>query len=88
MAWTIEYTATARKQLHKLDRQMAQRIDGFLAERIAKRADPREIGKQLSGPLGDLWRYRVGNYRILVDLQDERLVVQVLRIGHRRHIYR
>lgn len=65
MAWTIDYTETARKQLRKLDKQMARRILDFMDERIAGQEDPRGTGKALTGPmLGAYWRYRVGEYRI------------------------
>lgn len=88
MIWTIEYTATARKQLHKFDRQIAQRIDCFLQERVATLDQPQALGKALTGPLGGLWHYRVGDYRVVCDLQDAKLTVLVLRIGHRRQVYR
>jgi len=65
LAWTIDYTETARKQLRKLDKQMARRILDFMDERIAGQEDPRGTGKALTGPmLGAYWRYRVGEYRI------------------------
>ena len=88
MALTIEYAETARKQLRKLDRLTARRIVDFMDERIAPNANPRAMGKALKGPLGDLWRYRVGDYRVLCDLQDNVLTVLVLRIGNRREVYR
>lgn len=88
MAWAIEYTATARKQLEKLDRQVARRIVDYLTKRVATRSDPRELANNLSGPLGDLWRYRVGDFRIVVEIQDTMLTVLVVRIGHRRSVYR
>ena len=88
MAWTIEYAETARKQLRKLDKSAARRIVDFMDERIAPSDDPRELGKALKGSLGDLWRCRVGDYRILCDIQDGVLTVLVLQIGNRREIYR
>ncbi|MBN8713798.1 MAG: type II toxin-antitoxin system RelE/ParE family toxin [Xanthomonadales bacterium] len=88
MAWQIELTASAVRQLGKLDRQSAKRITAFLRERIAPAIDPRQQGKALSGPLGDLWRYRVGDYRVLCDIQDDILRVLVVRIGNRREVYR
>lgn len=76
MAWTVSYTETARKQLRKLDRQIARRLIDFLDARVAGQADPRSTGKALTGPvLGSFWRYRVGDYRIICDLQDGTLVV-------------
>jgi mRNA interferase RelE/StbE len=88
LAWTIEYAESAIKQLRKLDKQIARRIADFMDERIAAGNDPRKLGKALKGPLGDLWSYRVGDYRILCDLQDGTLVVLVLQIGNRREVYR
>jgi mRNA interferase RelE/StbE len=86
LAWTIEYTDAARKQLRKLDRATAQRIYRYLAERVAPLDDARDLGKALSGPLGELWRYRVGDYRVIAELRDNVLTVLVLRTGHRRDI--
>lgn len=88
MAWKIEYAETPKKQLRKLDKSAARRIVDFMDERIAPLDDPRELGKALKGSLGDLWRYRVGDYRVLCDIQDGVLTVLVLQIGNRREIYR
>jgi mRNA interferase RelE/StbE len=88
LAWTIEYAESAVKQLRKLDKTVARRIADFMDERIALSPDPRDLGKALKGPLGDLWCYRVGDYRVFCDIQDRMLVVLVLQIGNRREIYR
>ncbi len=88
MAWAIEYAETAKKQLRKLDKLAARRIVDFMDERVAPSDDPRTLGKALKGPLGDLWRYRVGDYRVLCDRQDGVLTVLVLQIGNRREVYR
>ena len=88
MAWTIEYAETAKKQLRKLDKPAARRIVDFLDERVAPSDDPRELGKALQGSLGSLWRYRVGDYRVLCDIQDGVLTVLVLQVGNRREVYR
>ncbi len=88
MAWTVDYTETAQKQFRKLDKQVARRILDFLDERLAASEDPRSIGKALSGPLGSFWRYRVGEYRIICDIQDGHLRVLVVQIGNRREVYR
>ena len=77
----------ARRNLKQLDPQHARRIRKFL-ERIARLEDPRSIGEPLQGQLHEYWRYRVGNYRLLCSIQDERLVVLVIKIGHRREVYR
>jgi mRNA interferase RelE/StbE len=88
LAWTIEYAETAKTQLRKLDRPSARRIVDYMDERVATLDDPRSAGKPLSGALGGLWRYRIGDYRVICDLQDGQLRVLVVRIGNRREIYR
>ena len=88
MAWTIEYTDTAKGQLRKLDTQTARRIIDFMDERIAGQENPRNTGKALTGPLGGLWRYRVGDCRVICDIQDGALRVLVVQVGSRREIYR
>ncbi|OYY94029.1 MAG: addiction module toxin RelE [Hydrogenophilales bacterium 28-61-23] len=88
MAWTVDYTETARKQLRKLDKQVARRILDFLDERVAAAEEPRSMGKALTGPLGNFWRYRVGEYRIICDIQDGQLRVLVVQIGNRSEVYR
>ena len=89
MAWTVSYTETARKQLRKLDRQIARRLIDFMDERVVPQADPRSTGQALTGPvLGSFWRYRVGDYRIICDIQDGALCVLVIEIGNRKDVYR
>ena len=89
MAWTIELSDDAKQDLRKLDAQHARRILNFLYERVAKLVNPRSIGKPLQGPrLGEYWRYRAGDFRILCKIEDNRVIVLVLRVGHRREIYR
>lgn len=88
MAWAIEFSDTAQKQLRKLDKPVARQIVDFMDGRIAPLDDPRSAGKALVGPLGGLWRYRVGDYRVICDLRDATLIVLVLQIGNRREVYR
>jgi mRNA interferase RelE/StbE len=89
LAWTTEYTETARKQLRKLDKQIARRILDFMDERLSGERNPRDTGKALTGNLlGAFWRYRVGDFRIICDIQDAKLCVLVVQIGHRREVYR
>lgn len=89
MAWTIEYGQPVRKTLEKLDLPTRQRIRRFLEQRVARLDDPRQIADRLQGAeLGQYWRYRIGDYRIICDIQDQRLVVLVIEIGHRSQIYR
>ena len=88
MAWAIEYTDTATSQLRKLDRQSAKRIVDYMDERVATLDNPRDTGRPLTGPLGGLWRYRVRDYRVICDIQDQVLRVLVVRIGGRDSVYR
>jgi mRNA interferase RelE/StbE len=89
MAWRIEYDSGAEKDLSKLDRQIAQRIIKFMGQRVAKLDDPRSIGEALRGSkLGDFWKYRVGDYRIIADIEDSILRIYVIEIGDRKQVYR
>jgi mRNA interferase RelE/StbE len=89
VAWTIEYARSARKFVEKLNPETRKRIRSFLEERLVTLHDPRQVGDALQGArLGNYWRYRVGDYRIIWDLQDSRLVVLVIEIGNRRDVYR
>ena len=89
MAYSVELSESADRELSKLDAQQAKRILKFLHERVAKLDDPRSIGEAQHGSrLGEFWKYRVGDYRLISKIEDDRLVVLVLRIGHRREIYR
>jgi mRNA interferase RelE/StbE len=87
-AWTIELSDGAKRQLRKFDRIVSKRITRFLQERVSILGDPRQLGKTLRGDFGDYWSYRVGDYRILCEIHDDRLVVLVVAIGHRSEIYR
>ena len=85
--WQIEYAEKAARELLKLDRQAAKRIKKYLDERIATDEDPRRFGEALAENLAGLWKYRIGDYRVIVEIQDERVVVLVLRVGHRSKVY-
>ena len=87
MAWLIEITGDAEADLAKLDKPIKERIDKFLI-RLAKRADPRSIGDPLTGNWAGRWRYRVGDYRVICAIRDNVLVIEVVKVGHRREIYR
>lgn len=88
MAWIIEYAQTAVSQIGKLDRQIARRILDYMDEKIASLDDPRIRGKALTGPLGELWRYRIGDYRVICAIQDNHFRILVVEVGHRKQIYR
>lgn len=89
MAWRIEFHPQAEKELAKLDRAVARRILRFLRDRVGSVEDPRSLGEALKGPeVGRFWKYRVGDYRLICDIQDQRVTILVVRIGHRRDVYR
>lgn len=86
--WRVEVSALARRQLDKFDPQTTRRIEKFLHERLARLENPRSLGEALHGSdLGEFWKYRVGDYRIIASIEDSQLVVLVLRVGHRRDVY-
>jgi mRNA interferase RelE/StbE len=86
--WRVEFDADAAKELKKIATEGQRRILKFLRERIAASEDPRQLGMALTGGFAGLWRYRVGDYRIIASIEDRTVTVLVLRIGHRRDIYR
>jgi len=89
LAWTIEFDPFAAKQLAKLSKTDALRIRNFLRERLAPLENPRSLGLALQGArFAGVWRYRVGDYRVLCEIQDDRVVVLVVAIAHRRDVYR
>jgi mRNA interferase RelE/StbE len=89
MAWTVEFLPEAARELRRLDRQLAARLLRFLDERVRRAEDPRSIGEPLRGErLGAYWKYRVGDYRLICSIHDQRIVVTVVRIGHRSDVYR
>lgn len=88
MAWTVEIADFAERQLRKLDRPVRDRILDYLHERIEGCKNPRHFGEPLKGGMAGLWRYRVGDFRIICELRDDVLVVLALAVGHRREVYR
>jgi len=88
LAWTIEYAPSAHAQLRKLDKLAARRIADFMDNRVAVLDDPRSTGRALAGDLNGLWRYRAGDYRIICDIQDNAVRILVVRVGHRKIVYR
>lgn len=89
MAWRIEFDPDALKDLRKLDKSIQVRLVGFLRTRISTLSNPRDLGEALSGQkLGSYRKYCVGDWRIICDIQDQRIVVRVLRTGNRREVYR
>lgn len=89
MVWWIELDDAAKKDLAALDKQVSRRIVTFLRKRLAPQNDPRAIGEPLKGSrLGEFWKYRVGDYRIIANIEDDRLHILVVRIGNRKEVYR
>mgnify|MGYP006312200765 CR=1 FL=1 len=85
LTWKIEFTPQAEKDLKKIARAETKRIIAFLRERVAR--DPKAVGGRLKGQLREFWRYRVGDYRVLAVVKNERLLVLVVRVGHRKNVY-
>ncbi|MEK6731181.1 MAG: type II toxin-antitoxin system RelE/ParE family toxin [Pseudomonadota bacterium] len=87
MGWKIKLDQHAVKQLKKLDRTVQKRIVDFLSDRLLTAKTPRDFGKPLMGKLTGLWRYRVGDYRLICEINDKEVTVLVINIGHRKEIY-
>ena len=88
MAWAIEFEPNALKELKKLGREPARRIVGTLEDRIATLDDPRTLGAPLTGDRAGYWRWRIGDYRVVARIEDERITILVVRLAHRREVYR
>ena len=89
MAWKIEFLPEAEKDLREIDRPIVQRILRFLYERIRLLEDPRSIGEALKGPkLGKYWKYRIGDYRIICQIKEKEITILVVRVRHRKKVYR
>ncbi|MEE4638921.1 MAG: type II toxin-antitoxin system RelE/ParE family toxin [Wenzhouxiangella sp.] len=88
MTWKIEFERAAAREFRKLDQQAQRRIRDFFHQSLLPCEDPRALGKALSGMNSEFWRYRIGPYRVIATIQDERMVILLVRIGHRREVYR
>ena len=88
MAWQIEFLPQAAKELSKLDRTAVARIVRTLEERIATLDDPRTLGSALVGEHAGFWRWRIGDYCVIARIEDERITILVIRVAHRREVYR
>ena len=87
MNWTIQFDSDVEKDLRKLGHSAQQRIIKYLKEKIIPAENPRILGKALSGDLGGIWRYRVGDYRVLAKIEDEHFIILVIHVGHRKNVY-
>jgi mRNA interferase RelE/StbE len=88
MVWKVEFDKRAVKSLDRLSTANKIRISRYIDDRLLRADDPRSLGTALTGGLAGLWRYRVGDFRIIARIIDHRLVVLVVEIGHRREVYR
>jgi mRNA interferase RelE/StbE len=89
MVWKIEFDPAADRELGKIDPQVARRILTFLHKRVAPLDNPRSIGEALKGSkLGEFWKYRVGDWRIIASIEDSSVRILVIRIGNRKDVYR
>jgi mRNA interferase RelE/StbE len=88
LAWTIEFVPEAAKELKKLGRAEAARVIRTLEERIAPLDDPRTLGAPLTGEHAGYWRWRIGDYRVVARIEDRRVLILVVRVAHRREVYR
>lgn len=88
MNWTVEFDERALKELKKLGKEAGEKVIAYLESRIATKEAPRRFGKALTGDKTGLWRYRVSDYRIICRIEDERVIVLVLRVGHRKDVYK
>lgn len=87
MAWTVEWDPAAVGELAALDRPIQKRIQRFIDERLLRAEDPRKLGAGLTGPWRGHWKYRVGDWRMIARISDERILIYIVRVGHRREIY-
>jgi mRNA interferase RelE/StbE len=88
LVWSVEFLETARRQLRKIDKRWQRAILDYLEDEIAPLTDPRTRGKALHGDKQGLWRYRVGDYRILCEILDSQLIIAAIAIGHRKDVYK
>ncbi|MGH9651035.1 MAG: type II toxin-antitoxin system RelE family toxin [Terriglobales bacterium] len=88
MAWSVEFHPAARDELAALDRPVQRRIQRFIDERLVPADDPRKLGRVLTGAWAGFWKYRVGDWRMIAQVRDERLIIYIVRVGHRREVYR
>ena len=87
MIWKIEFDSDVEKDLRKLGHTAQKKILTYLKDKLMLVSDPRTLGKPLSGELSGLWRYRVGDYRILAQIEDDKLIILIIHVGHRKNVY-
>lgn len=87
MSWTYSFTEAARKEFLKLDRQAQKQILRYFDSRLAGSGSPQRFGKALRGDLAGVWRYRIGDYRVLCQIRDGELLILIVSVGHRKNVY-
>jgi mRNA interferase RelE/StbE len=87
LAWRIEFAASAAKELGKLGKPAQKQITEYLRKRVLGSTHPRDLGKPLRKDLAGFWKYRVGDYRIIATIEEDRFLILVVRVGHRRQVY-
>lgn len=87
MQYHVEFTAQAKKQLRKLDKYTASMILGWIRKNLEGCTDPRQHGKGLTANRTGQWRYRIGDYRLIAEIEDDKIIILILSIGHRKDIY-
>jgi len=89
MTWLIKIDKKVNKDFKKIDKKHQKTITNFLINKLSKLDDPRDIGEALKGTvLGNYWKYRVGNYRIITEIRDTELIIRVIKVGHRKDVYK
>jgi mRNA interferase RelE/StbE len=87
LAWNVEFTATAEKQLKKIDKHWQAEILDYLEDEVASLENPRNRGKGLMHDMKGLWRYRIGDYRAICKIEDDLMVIIAVTVGHRKEVY-
>lgn len=87
LKWKVEFTKTADKAFEKIDKSITRSINRYIFERLATAENPQRLGKPLTGNLKNFWRYRIGDYRLVCSIQDERLLIVVVHVAHRKEVY-
>ena len=88
MKYTVDYTDKAKKQIKKFDMPVQKRIYAWIDTHLDGCEDPTAYGKPLTASLKGYWSYRVGDYRIIADIQDDKILILITEVGHRRAIYK
>lgn len=87
MTYQVVYTKKAIKSLSKIDQSQQKLIIAWIEKNLVHTEDPKALGKSLKGNLKEYWRYRIGNYRILADIDNDEIKIIIFNIGHRKDIY-